>query len=45
MTEAAMGFEHILVERSGDFATVTMNRPAAQCAVPAAHARAHHTYL
>ena len=22
-----MGFEHILVERSGDFATVTMNRP------------------
>jgi enoyl-CoA hydratase/carnithine racemase len=22
-----MGFEHIPVERSGDFATVTMNRP------------------
>jgi enoyl-CoA hydratase/carnithine racemase len=22
-----MGFEHILVERSGDFATITMNRP------------------
>jgi hypothetical protein len=34
MTEAAMGFEHILVGRSGDFATVTMNRPQRRNALP-----------
>ena len=35
--EAAMGFEHILVERSGDFATVTMNRPERRNALSLAH--------
>ena len=34
-----MGFEHILVERSGDFATITMNKPGkAGSPVPRAHA-------
>ena len=32
-----MGFEHILVERSGDFATVTMNRPQRRNALSLAH--------
>ena len=32
-----MGFEHILVERSGDFATVTMNRPERRNAPSLAH--------
>ena len=34
-----MGFEHILVERSGDFATVTMNRPGRRNALSQAHMR------
>ena len=34
-----MGFEHILVERSGDFATVTMNRPQRRNALSQAHMR------
>ena len=34
-----MGFEHILVERSGDFATVTMNRPQRRNALSLAHMR------
>jgi enoyl-CoA hydratase/carnithine racemase len=29
-----MGYEHILVERSGDFATITMNRPQRRNALP-----------
>ena len=32
-----MGFEHILVERSGDFATITMNRPQRRNALSLAH--------
>jgi enoyl-CoA hydratase/carnithine racemase len=32
-----MGFEHILVERSGDFATVTMNRPRRRNALSREH--------
>src|SRR5215831_7692173 len=32
-----MGFEHVLVERSGDFATVTMNRPERRNALSLAH--------
>jgi enoyl-CoA hydratase/carnithine racemase len=32
-----MGFEHILVERSGDFATITMNRPERRNALSLAH--------
>ena len=32
-----MGFEHILVERSGDFTTVTMNRPERRNALSRAH--------
>src|SRR5580693_553309 len=32
-----MGYEHILVERSGDFATVTMNRPQRRNALSRAH--------
>jgi enoyl-CoA hydratase/carnithine racemase len=32
-----MGFEHILVERSGDFATVTMNRPQRRNALSREH--------
>jgi enoyl-CoA hydratase/carnithine racemase len=32
-----MGFEHILVERSGDFATVTMNRPQRRNALSLEH--------
>jgi enoyl-CoA hydratase/carnithine racemase len=32
-----MGFEHILVERSGDFATVTMNRPERRNALSLPH--------
>jgi enoyl-CoA hydratase/carnithine racemase len=32
-----MGYEHILVERSGDFATVTMNRPQRRNALSLAH--------
>ena len=34
-----MDFEHILVERSGDFATVTMNRPQRRNALSLAHMR------
>src|SRR6202042_951882 len=34
-----MGFEHILVERSGDFVTVTMNRPQRRNALSQAHMR------
>ncbi len=34
-----MGFEHILVERSGDFATITMNRPQRRNALSLAHMR------
>src|ERR1700744_1804650 len=32
-----MGYEHILVERSGDFATVTMNRPQRRNALSLGH--------
>jgi enoyl-CoA hydratase/carnithine racemase len=35
----AMGFEHILVDRSGDFATITMNRPQRRNALSLAHMR------
>src|SRR6266851_2677557 len=34
-----MGFEHILVERSGEFATVTMNRPDRRNALSLRHMR------
>jgi enoyl-CoA hydratase/carnithine racemase len=34
-----MGFEHILVERSGEFATVTMNRPHRRNALSLQHMR------
>jgi enoyl-CoA hydratase/carnithine racemase len=34
-----MGFEHVLVERSGDFATITMNRPQRRNALSLAHMR------
>jgi len=34
-----MGFEHILVERSGEFATVTMNRPQRRNALSLRHMR------
>src|ERR1700719_3897273 len=34
-----MGFEHILVERSGEFATVTMNRPQRRNALSLEHMR------
>src|SRR5580658_544099 len=34
-----MGFEHILVERSGEFATVTMNRPQRRNALSVEHMR------
>src|ERR1700744_5417038 len=34
-----MGYEHILVERSGDFAPVTMNRPQRRNALSLAHMR------
>jgi enoyl-CoA hydratase/carnithine racemase len=34
-----MGYEHILVERSGDFATITMNRPQRRNALSHAHMR------
>jgi len=34
-----MGFEHILVERSGEFATVTMNRPERRNALSLQHMR------
>ena len=34
-----MGYEHILVDRSGDFATVTMNRPQRRNALSQAHMR------
>ena len=34
-----MGFEHILVERSGDFATITMNRPQRRNALSLSHMR------
>jgi enoyl-CoA hydratase/carnithine racemase len=34
-----MTFEHILVDRSGDFTTITMNRPARRNALSAAHMR------
>jgi enoyl-CoA hydratase/carnithine racemase len=34
-----MGFEYILVDRSGEFATITMNRPERRNALSAAHMR------
>jgi enoyl-CoA hydratase/carnithine racemase len=34
-----MGFEHVLVERSGEFATVTMNRPQRRNALSLQHMR------
>ena len=34
-----MGYEHILVGRSGDFATITMNRPQRRNALSLAHMR------
>ncbi len=34
-----MGFDHILVERSGDFATITMNRPQRRNALSLEHMR------
>jgi enoyl-CoA hydratase/carnithine racemase len=34
-----MGFEHVVVERSGDFATVTMNRPERRNALSLQHLR------
>jgi enoyl-CoA hydratase/carnithine racemase len=34
-----MGFEHILVERAGDYATVTMNRPQRRNALSLEHMR------
>ena len=34
-----MEFEHILVQRSGDFATVTMNRPQRRNALSLEHMR------
>src|ERR1700761_222783 len=34
-----MGFEHILVDRSGDFTTITMNRPQRRNALSAEHMR------
>jgi enoyl-CoA hydratase/carnithine racemase len=34
-----MGFEHIVVDRSGAFATITMNRPERRNALSAAHMR------
>jgi enoyl-CoA hydratase/carnithine racemase len=34
-----MGFEHILVDRSGDFATITMNRPQRRNALSLDHLR------
>jgi len=34
-----MGFEHILVERSGEFVTITMNRPQRRNALSLAHMR------
>ena len=34
-----MGFDHILVEHSGEFATVTMNRPQRRNALSAEHMR------
>ncbi len=34
-----MGFEHILVDRSGDFATITMNRPQRRNALSLDHMR------
>jgi enoyl-CoA hydratase/carnithine racemase len=34
-----MGFEHILAERSGDFATITMNRPQRRNALSLDHMR------
>jgi enoyl-CoA hydratase/carnithine racemase len=35
----AMGFEHILVERSGDFTTITMNRPQRRNSLSLPHMR------
>jgi enoyl-CoA hydratase/carnithine racemase len=34
-----MGFEHILVDRSGEFASISMNRPERRNALSAAHMR------
>jgi enoyl-CoA hydratase/carnithine racemase len=34
-----MGFEHVLVERSGEFATITMNRPQRRNALSLEHMR------
>jgi len=39
MMLGTMEFEHILVERSGDFATVTMNRPQRRNALSLGHMR------
>src|SRR6202041_3325395 len=37
--EEVMGFEHILVERSGEFATITMNRTQRRNALSLEHMR------
>jgi enoyl-CoA hydratase/carnithine racemase len=37
--EVAMDYEHVLVDRSGEFATITMNRPARRNALSLAHMR------
>src|ERR1044071_5484157 len=37
--EAVMEFEHVLVDRSGPFTTITMNRPQRRNALSAAHLR------
>jgi enoyl-CoA hydratase/carnithine racemase len=37
--EATMGFEHVLVERSGDYVTITMNRPQRRNALSLDHMR------
>ena len=34
-----MDFEHIIVDRSGDYTTITMNRPQRRNALSAAHMR------
>ncbi len=39
MMLGTMEFEHILVQRSGDFATVTMNRPQRRNALSLGHMR------
>src|SRR5205823_3783007 len=37
LRRAVMGFEHVLVDRSGPFTTITMNRPQRRNALSAAH--------